>query len=82
MSSDLLIIYPLPKRFVLDDPLDQITYQIRKESTVEDEISSSVINDRSVNLLMAIPGMGIYSSEVIMGEIDDVSIFGSKEKSS
>ena len=60
----------------------KITYQIRKESTVEDEISSSVINDRSVNLLMAIPGMGIYSSEVIMGEIDDVSIFGSKEKSS
>ena len=47
---------------------------------VEDEISRSVINDRSVNLLMTIPGMGIYSSAAIMSEIDNISRFSSKEK--
>ncbi|WMT50367.1 MAG: transposase [Thermoplasmatales archaeon] len=54
------------QRFVLGDLLDQITYLMRKESTVEDEIFRSVIHDRSVNLFMTIPGMGIYSSEAIM----------------
>ena len=53
---------------------------MRKESTVEDEISRSVINDRSVKILMTIPGIGIYSSAAIMSEIDDISRFGSKEK--
>ena len=43
------------QRFVLTDLLDQITYLMRKESMVEDEISRSVMNDRNVNLLMTIP---------------------------
>ena len=43
------------QRFVLGDLLDQITYLMRKESMVEDEISRSVMNDRNVNLLMTIP---------------------------
>ena len=47
---------------------------------VEDEISRSAKNDRNVNLLMIIPGIGIYSSSAIMSEIDDISRFGSKEK--
>ena len=68
------------QRFALGDLLDQITYLMRKESTVEDEISRSVINDRSVKILMTIPGIGIYSSAAIMLEIDDISRFGSKEK--
>ena len=68
------------QRFVLGDLLDQITYLMRKESMVEDEISRSVINDRNVNLLMTIPGLGIYSSAAIMSEIDDISRFSSKEK--
>ena len=68
------------QRFVLGDLLDQITYLMRKESMVEDEISRSVINDRNVNLLMTIPGIGIYSSAAIMSEIDDISRFSSKEK--
>ena len=68
------------QRYILGDLLDQITYLMRKESTVEDEISRSVINDRSVNLLMTIPGMGIYSSAAIMSEIDNISRFSSKEK--
>ena len=38
------------------------------------------MNDRNVNLLMTIPGMGIYSSAAIMAEIDDISRFDSKEK--
>ena len=38
------------------------------------------MNDRNVNLLMTIPGMGIYSSAAIMSEIDDISRFDSKEK--
>ena len=66
--------------FVLGDLLDQITYLMRKESTVDDEISRSVINDRNVNLHMTIPGMSIYSSTVIMSEIDNTSRFSSKEK--
>ncbi len=53
---------------------------MRKESTVEDEISRSVINDRSVKILMTIPGIDICSSAAIMSEIDDISRFGSKEK--
>ena len=68
------------QRFVLGDMLSQITNLIRKESTVEDEISRSVINGRSVNLLMTISGMGIYSSAAIMSEIDNISRFSSKEK--
>ena len=68
------------QRFALGDLLDQITYLMRKESMVEDEISRSVINDRNVNLLMTIPGIGIYSSAAIMSEIDDISRFSSKEK--
>ena len=68
------------QRFVLGDLLDQITYLMRKESMVEDEISRSVISDRNVNLLMTIPGLGIYSSAAIMSEIDDISRFDSKEK--
>ena len=67
------------QRFVLSDLLDQITYLMKKESTVEDEISRSVINDRNVKLLMTIPGIGIYSSAAIMAEIDDISRFDSKE---
>ena len=38
------------------------------------------MNDRNVNLLMTIPGMGIYSSAAIMSEIDDISLFATKEK--
>ena len=68
------------QRFVLSDLLDQITYLTKKESTVEDEISRSVINDRNVKLLMTIPGINIYSSAAIMSEIDDISRFHSKEK--
>jgi transposase len=68
------------QRFVLGDLVDQITYLMRKESTVEDEISRSVMNDRNVNILMTIPGIGIYSSAAIMAEIDDISRFGLKEK--
>ena len=68
------------QRFVLTDLLDQIAYLMGKESIVEDEISRSVMNDRNVNLLMTIPGMGIYSSAAIMSEIDDISRFDSKEK--
>ena len=59
---------------------DQIAYMMRKESRVEDEISRYVVNDRNVNLLMTIPGIGIYSSAAIMAEIDDISRFSSKEK--
>ena len=59
---------------------DQTTYMMRKESMVEDEISRSVASDRSVSLLMTIPGIGIYSSAAIMSEIDDITRFGSKEK--
>ena len=70
----------MAQRFVLGDLLDQITYLIRKESIVEDEISRCVMNDRNVNILMTIPGMGIYSSAAIMSEIDDISRFSSKEK--
>ena len=66
------------QRFPCDQ--DQITYLMRKESMVEDEISRSVMNDRNVNLLMTIPGMGIYSSAAIMSEIDDISLFATKEK--
>ena len=68
------------QRFVLGNLLDQITYLTRKESMVEDEISRSVKNDRNVNLLMTIPGIGTYSSAAIMSEIDDISRFSSKEK--
>ena len=68
------------QRFVLSDLLDQITYMMRKESMVEDEISRSVMNDRNVSLLMTIPGIGIYSSAAIMSEIDYISRFSSKEK--
>ena len=68
------------QRFVLTDLLDQITYLMGKESMVEDEISRSVMNDRNVNLLMTIPGLGIYSSAASMAEIDDISRFDSKEK--
>jgi transposase len=68
------------QRFVLGVLLDQITSLMRKESTVEDEISRAVMNDRSVKFLMTIPGIGIYSSAAIMSEIDDISRFGSKEK--
>jgi transposase len=68
------------QRFVLSDLLDQIAYLMGKETMVEDEISRSVMNDRNVNLLMTIPGMGIYSSAAIMSEIDDISRFDSKEK--
>ena len=68
------------QRFVLTDLLDQIAYLMRKESMVEDEISRSVMNDRNVNLLMTIPGLGIYSSAASMAEIDDISRFDSKEK--
>jgi transposase len=68
------------QRFVPTDLLDQITYLMRKESMVEDEISRSVMNDRNVNLLMKIPGIGIYSSAAIMAEIDDISRFSTKEK--
>ena len=68
------------QRFVLSDLMDQITYLMRKESTVEDEISRSVMSDRNVNLLTTIPGMGIYSSAAIMSEIDDISRFETKER--
>jgi transposase len=68
------------QRFVLPDLLDLITYMMRKESMVEDEISRSVENDWNVSLLMTIPGIGIYSSAAIMSEIDDISRFSSKEK--
>ena len=71
---------PMAQRFVLGDLLDQITYMMRKESMVEDEISRSAVTDRNVNLLMTIPGIGIYSSAAIMAEIDDISRFSSKEK--
>ena len=70
----------MAQRFILSDLMDQITYLMRKETTVEDEISRYVVNDRNVNLLMTIPGIGIYSSAAIMAEIDDISRFGSKEK--
>ena len=53
---------------------------MKKENTVEDEISRSVINDRNVKLLMTIPGINVYSSAAIMSEIDDISRFHSKEK--
>ena len=66
------------QRFPCDQ--DQTTYLLRKESMVEDEISRSVMNDRNVNLLMTIPGLGIYSSSAIMAEIDDISRFSTKEK--
>ena len=66
------------QRFPCDQ--DQITYLMRKESMVEDEISRSVMNDRNLNLLMTIPGLGIYSSSAIMAEIDDISRFSKKEK--
>jgi transposase len=68
------------QRFVLSDLMDQITYLMRKESTVEDEISRSVMSDRNVKLLMTIPGMGIYSSAAIMSEIDEISRFETKER--
>ena len=68
------------QRFILGDLLSQITYLIGKESTVEDEISRSIINGRNVNLLMTIPGMGIYSSAAIMSEIHNIFRFSSKEK--
>ncbi len=70
----------MAQRFIISDLMDQITYLMRKESTLEDEISRYVVNDRNVNLLMTIPGIGIYSSAAIMAEIDDISRFGSKEK--
>ena len=60
------------QRFILGDLLDQITYLIRKESTVDNGISRSVINDRNVNLLKTIPGMGIYSSAAIMSETHNI----------
>ena len=70
----------MAQRFVLSDLMDQITYLMRKETTVEDETSRYVVNDRNVKILMTIPGIGIYSSAAIMAEIDDISRFGSKEK--
>ncbi|MCL4341929.1 MAG: transposase [Candidatus Thermoplasmatota archaeon] len=71
---------PMAQRFVLSDLMDQITYLMRKESIVKDEISTSVISDRNVSPLMTLPGIGIYSSTAIMSEIDDISRFSSKEK--
>ena len=68
------------QRFVLNDLMDRITYLMRKESTVEDEISRSAMDDRNVDLLMTIPGIGIYSAAAIMSEIDDISRFKTKEK--
>ncbi len=70
----------MAQRFIMSDLMDQITYLMRKESTLEGEISRYVVNDRKVNLLMTIPGIGIYPSAAIMAEIDDISRFGSKEK--
>ena len=68
------------QRFVLSDLMDQITYLMKKESTVEDEISRYGISDRNVKLIMTIPGIGIYSSAAIMSEIDDITRFETKEK--
>jgi transposase len=68
------------QRFVINDLMDQITYLMKKESMVEDEISRCVVSDRNVNLLMTIPGIGIYSSAAIMSEIDDITRFETKEK--
>ncbi len=68
------------QRVVLNDLMDRITYLMRKESTVEDEISRSAMNDRNVDLLMTIPGIGIYSAAAITSEIDDISRFKTKEK--
>jgi hypothetical protein len=39
---------------------------MKKESTVENEISRSVKNDRNAYLLMPIQSIGIYSSAAIM----------------
>ena len=49
-------------------------------SDLLDEISRMIKNDRNVNLLMSVPGIGIYSSAAIMSEIADISRFRSKEK--
>ena len=68
------------QRFVLSDLLDQITYLMKKETIVEDEISRSVRDDRNVNLLMSVPGIGVYSAAAIISEIDDISRFRTKEK--
>jgi transposase len=76
-SADIL---SMAQKFVISDLLDQITYLIRKEFMVEDEISRSVTSDRNVNSLMIISGIGIYSSAAIMSEIADIRGLGSKEK--
>ena len=68
------------QRFVLSDLLDQITYLMKKESIIEDEISRMVKEHRTVNILMSVPGIGVYSSAAIMSEIDNISRFRSKEK--
>ncbi len=51
-----------------------------REREMENRISLAVKNDSNVKLLMTIPGINVYSSAVIISEIDDISRFKSKEK--
>ena len=68
------------EKIVMEDMLKRLSGLIDREREMENRIALPVKDDHRVKLLMAIPGINVYSAPVVISEIDDISRFSSKEK--
>jgi transposase len=71
---------PSPDYIILKSYLDLIDEIGKKIKELEVEIAKKSLNDRDINLLKSIPGIGNFTAFLIKSEIDDISRFSSREK--
>ena len=68
------------ERIMLADILERIKDLKDRASSIEDEMVRCTAGNRDVNLLITIPGIGVYSVTSIVAEIGDIKRFEKKEK--
>jgi len=66
--------------FILSSIIDRISHLLEEERRVEDKMASMLMGNESVERLMTIPGINVYSAAVIISEMDEISRFARKEK--
>ena len=65
---------------ILTGYLDLISEIDKKIKDIESQIDKKSIEDKDIELLKTIPGIGTFTAFLIKSEIDDISRFSSKEK--
>jgi transposase len=71
---------PSPDNIILKSYLTLINEIGKKIKELESEIAKKSLNDRDIDLLKSIPGVGNFTAFLIKSEIDDIKRFSSKEK--